>query len=182
MSKIAIYPGTFDPITYGHIDVIKKALKLFDRDYKVKEDDVIRRVGGEKVYKNLPAEIQEVFVDANFRGDFQKNNKNYKWVQNTLDGDYAAASAEVIDHDEFRDNPKSGIAKRLQEYSNVLASFAVNSPPEGRTPLALEKAPPAQETQTDNIKVSPESVNRSFMAERPDQDPRLIADTDAATR
>ena len=31
MNKIAIYPGTFDPITYGHIDVIKKALKIFDK-------------------------------------------------------------------------------------------------------------------------------------------------------
>jgi pantetheine-phosphate adenylyltransferase len=31
MNKAAIYPGTFDPITYGHIDVIKKALKLFDK-------------------------------------------------------------------------------------------------------------------------------------------------------
>ena len=31
MNKVAIYPGTFDPITYGHIDVIKKGLKLFDR-------------------------------------------------------------------------------------------------------------------------------------------------------
>ena len=31
MNKSAIYPGTFDPITYGHIDVIKKALKLFDK-------------------------------------------------------------------------------------------------------------------------------------------------------
>ena len=27
----AIYPGTFDPITYGHIDVIKKALNIFDK-------------------------------------------------------------------------------------------------------------------------------------------------------
>ena len=29
--KIAVYPGTFDPITYGHIDVIKKSLILFDK-------------------------------------------------------------------------------------------------------------------------------------------------------
>ena len=31
MNKTAIYPGTFDPITFGHIDVIKKALKIFDK-------------------------------------------------------------------------------------------------------------------------------------------------------
>ena len=31
MKNNAIYPGTFDPITFGHIDVIKKALKIVDR-------------------------------------------------------------------------------------------------------------------------------------------------------
>ena len=31
MSKVAIYPGTFDPITFGHIDLIKKSLKLFEK-------------------------------------------------------------------------------------------------------------------------------------------------------
>jgi len=29
--KIAIYPGTFDPVTFGHIDVIERASKLFDK-------------------------------------------------------------------------------------------------------------------------------------------------------
>ena len=29
--KTAVYPGTFDPITNGHIDVIKKSLKIFDK-------------------------------------------------------------------------------------------------------------------------------------------------------
>tara|TARA_Y100001935_G_scaffold166909_1_gene137402 strand:- start:11 stop:505 length:495 start_codon:yes stop_codon:yes gene_type:complete len=31
MNKVVIYPGTFDPITFGHIDVIKKGLKLFEK-------------------------------------------------------------------------------------------------------------------------------------------------------
>lgn len=31
MEKIAIYPGSFDPVTNGHIDIIKRGLKIFDR-------------------------------------------------------------------------------------------------------------------------------------------------------
>ena len=31
MSTIGIYPGTFDPVTYGHIDLIKRALKIVNK-------------------------------------------------------------------------------------------------------------------------------------------------------
>ncbi|MCZ6723300.1 MAG: pantetheine-phosphate adenylyltransferase [Gammaproteobacteria bacterium] len=31
MTKIAIYPGTFDPVTKGHIDICERALKMFDQ-------------------------------------------------------------------------------------------------------------------------------------------------------
>ncbi len=30
MKKIAVYPGSFDPITNGHVDIIKRALRMFD--------------------------------------------------------------------------------------------------------------------------------------------------------
>lgn len=31
MSRLALYPGTFDPFTFGHLDVLERALRLFDR-------------------------------------------------------------------------------------------------------------------------------------------------------
>lgn len=31
MSKLAIYPGSFDPVTYGHVDIVERSLRLFDQ-------------------------------------------------------------------------------------------------------------------------------------------------------
>ena len=31
MGKVAIYPGSFDPITYGHLDIVERALEIFDK-------------------------------------------------------------------------------------------------------------------------------------------------------
>ena len=38
--KTAIYPGTFDPLTFGHIDVIKKSMNIFDRVIVATTDNV----------------------------------------------------------------------------------------------------------------------------------------------
>ena len=68
MSKIAIYPGTFDPITYGHIDVINKALKLFDK-IVVGVSDV-----GSKNYLFSSEERIEIVNKALFK-DLKLSNK-----------------------------------------------------------------------------------------------------------
>ena len=60
MKKVAIYPGTFDPITYGHIDVIKKALKLFDKVVVAASD------GTNKNYLFNPVERIEIIKKALF--------------------------------------------------------------------------------------------------------------------
>ena len=33
MKRIGLYPGTFDPITFGHIDIIKRAASIVDQLY-----------------------------------------------------------------------------------------------------------------------------------------------------
>ena len=60
MKKVAVYPGTFDPITFGHIDVIKKALKVFDKVVVAASD------GANKNYLFNPIERIEIIKKALF--------------------------------------------------------------------------------------------------------------------
>ena len=69
MSKTAIYPGTFDPITFGHIDVIKKSLKLFDKVVVAVSD------GENKDYLFDVEERIEIVKNALFK-DLKMNKKN----------------------------------------------------------------------------------------------------------
>ena len=72
MNKVVIYPGTFDPITYGHIDVIKKALKLFDKiivgvsnvnnkDYLFTSDERIEIVN-KALFKDLKLNKKKIII------------------------------------------------------------------------------------------------------------------------
>ena len=69
MSKVAIYPGTFDPITFGHIDVIKKSLKLFDKVVVAVSDSE------NKNYLFNPNERIDIVKKALF-SDLKLNKKN----------------------------------------------------------------------------------------------------------
>jgi pantetheine-phosphate adenylyltransferase len=76
MKKVAIYPGTFDPITFGHIDVIKKALKLFDKVVVAASD------GTNKNYLFNPIERIEIIKKALFT-DLKIDKKKIKVISFT---------------------------------------------------------------------------------------------------
>ena len=78
MRKIGIYPGTFDPITYGHVDVIRKSLKIVDKLIIGVSDDYA------KDYLFSAEERVLIIKDALFK-DLKFNNKAIKVLTfNTL--------------------------------------------------------------------------------------------------
>ena len=61
MNTTAIYPGTFDPITFGQIDVIKKSLKLFDKIVVGVSDERIEIVN-KALFKDLKLNRKKIKV------------------------------------------------------------------------------------------------------------------------
>ena len=56
--RIAVYPGSFDPITNGHIDILKRALKVFDKVI------ILVSFNPNKKYHFSPSERKEMIEDA----------------------------------------------------------------------------------------------------------------------
>ena len=73
MYKIGIYPGTFDPITHGHIDIIKKSLKIVDKLIVATTDS------SEKDYLFSVEERIEILKKSLFN-DLKLNKKKIKIV------------------------------------------------------------------------------------------------------
>jgi pantetheine-phosphate adenylyltransferase len=67
--KIAIYPGSFDPITNGHIDIIKRALKIFDKvivliSFNIEKKSIFTLEEKILFCKESLKEYKNVYVDA----------------------------------------------------------------------------------------------------------------------
>ena len=71
--KTAVYPGTFDPITYGHIDVIKKSLNVFDRVIVATTDNI------DKDYYFSIEERIDIINNSLFK-DLRLNKKKIKVI------------------------------------------------------------------------------------------------------
>jgi pantetheine-phosphate adenylyltransferase len=82
MKNIAIYPGSFDPITYGHLDIIKRAVKIFDKvivavAHNSEKDPLFNVSERVELLKKATADMKGVEID-DFHGlvvDYVKSKK-----------------------------------------------------------------------------------------------------------
>jgi len=82
MKEITVYPGSFDPITNGHVDIIQRGLKIFDRMIiavleNPKKEPLFSTKERVDMIKDIFKDQKDVEVKA-FRGllvDFAKKNK-----------------------------------------------------------------------------------------------------------
>ena len=68
MDKIGIYPGTFDPLTFGHIDVIKRSLKIVDKL-------IIGIADNDNKTPLLSIKERKLIIDSDIKDYFNQNNK-----------------------------------------------------------------------------------------------------------
>jgi pantetheine-phosphate adenylyltransferase len=67
MAKLAVYPGSFDPITLGHVDIISRAVNLFDQLHVlvVYNPDKLPRFSSAKRVELIQSSLKEAGIDAN---------------------------------------------------------------------------------------------------------------------
>ena len=91
--KIAIYPGTFDPITLGHLDIIKRSATLFDKLIKLENTEELNPVQL-AIIQDKPEVLSLIFasqVGVDLLNTWRDNNGN-----NLLHWAYLNNSQDII--------------------------------------------------------------------------------------
>jgi len=107
MSNIAIYPGSFDPFTNGHLDIVKKGAKLFDEVHiligvnakkKRSYDSDLMKNAIEKTLEENNITNCKVFVYEGLVAEYTNENKieyMIRGLRNNMDYNYEENIAEV---------------------------------------------------------------------------------------
>ena len=76
-SKIGIYPGTFDPLTFGHIDIVKRSLKIVDKL-------IIGVADNKNKTSLLSIEDRKNIISCDINSNFNNNNISVKTIKGLL--------------------------------------------------------------------------------------------------
>lgn len=145
MYKKAIYPGSFDPFTNGHLDIVKKAAKLFEEVYVFigVNPNKKRSVDPDKMKSAIEATLSElgltncrVIAHNGLVAEFAKNNGigyMIRGLRNNMDYNYEENLAEVnklinpeLEYVYFRAENvavSSSMVKELHSYGQDVSSY-----------------------------------------------------------
>jgi pantetheine-phosphate adenylyltransferase len=105
MTRIALFPGTFDPITIGHLDIIERALPLFDKliigigrnaNKMAMFSEELRLQWVNEIYKNEP-QVSAVIYEGLTIECCQKTGANFivRGIRYVNDFEYEKAIADM---------------------------------------------------------------------------------------
>ena len=145
MNRRAIYPGSFDPFTNGHLDIVKKSAALFDEVFVVigVNAQKKRTFDSEKMKSAIEAALQElkitnvkVIIYEGLVAEFAKSNQikyMIRGLRNNMDYNYEENIAEVnklinpnMEYIYFRAENvavSSSMVKELYLYHQDIAKF-----------------------------------------------------------
>ena len=145
MIKRAIYPGSFDPFTNGHLDIVKKAAALFDEVYVViginsskrrAVDSVAMKEAIEATAKDLELSNVRVAVYEGLVAQYAKENHikyMIRGLRNNMDYNYEENIAEInklinpdMEYVYFRAENvavSSSMVKELRTYSQDVSKY-----------------------------------------------------------
>lgn len=139
--KTALFPGSFDPVTTGHLQLIRRAAGLFEKVYVVilHNPEKISRFSVEirlKMLKAVTSDIQNVVVDVfdGFTADYAKKMNISCLIRGIRNADDYAYEAEMAAFNRRRTGIETLWFPAPEEYARVSSTAIRQALEAGKTP------------------------------------------------